>query len=89
MFQMCGVFAEFERGILSESLKAELRRAGSEGKVLAGLQNVSNIREILEDKAKGMTGLGTGAGGLNIREAIFQQCDGIEDALADIKDNFE
>ena len=33
----------------------------------------------------GMTGLGTGAGGLKIREAIFQQCDGIEDALADIK----
>ena len=32
----------------------------------------------------GMTGLGTGAGGLNIREAIFQQCDGIEDALVDI-----
>ena len=33
----------------------------------------------------GMTGLGTGAGGLNIREAIFQQCDGIEDALFDIR----
>lgn len=32
----------------------------------------------------GMTGLGTGAGGLNVREAIFQQCDGIEDALADL-----
>lgn len=32
----------------------------------------------------GMTGLGTGAGGLKIREAIFQQCDGIEDALADL-----
>ena len=34
----------------------------------------------------GMTGLGTGAGGLKIREAIFQQCDGIEDALVDISD---
>ena len=34
----------------------------------------------------GMTGLGTGAGGLNIREAIFQQCDGIEDAMIDIID---
>ena len=32
----------------------------------------------------GMTGLATGAGGLNIREAIFQQCDGIEDAFTDI-----
>ena len=35
----------------------------------------------------GMTGLGTGAGGLNIRKAIFQQCDGIEDALTDLRTN--
>ena len=34
----------------------------------------------------GMTGLGTGAGGLEIRKAIFQQCDGIEDALVDIEE---
>lgn len=34
----------------------------------------------------GMTGLGTGAGGLNIREALIQQCEGIEDALQDVKD---
>ena len=32
----------------------------------------------------GMTGLGTGAGGLNYNEAVIQQCDGIEDALQDI-----
>ena len=32
----------------------------------------------------GMTGLGTGAGALDIRHAIKQQCDGIEDALYDI-----
>lgn len=36
-------------------------------------------------KCLGMTGLGTGAGGLDIRDAVFQQCDGIEDALYDIK----
>lgn len=35
-------------------------------------------------KSLGMTGLGTGAGGLNHYEAIVQQCDGIEDALQDI-----
>jgi O-acetyl-ADP-ribose deacetylase (regulator of RNase III) len=35
-------------------------------------------------KKLGMTGLGTGAGGLNYRDAIIQQCDGIEDALQDI-----
>ena len=32
----------------------------------------------------GMTGLGTGAGGLDHHDAIIQQCDGIEDALQDI-----
>jgi len=37
-------------------------------------------------KCLGMTGLGTGAGGLDRRKAIFEQCDGIEDALADISD---
>ena len=33
-----------------------------------------------------MTGLGTGAGGLNHHEAMIQQCDGIEDALEDIRE---
>lgn len=32
----------------------------------------------------GMTGLGTGAGGLDHSSAIIQQCDGIEDALSDL-----
>ena len=32
----------------------------------------------------GMTGLGTGAGGLDHLSATIQQCDGIEDALQDI-----
>ena len=31
-----------------------------------------------------MTGLETGAGGLNHHEAMIQPCDGIEDALKDI-----
>ncbi|MGB2490254.1 MAG: macro domain-containing protein [Candidatus Puniceispirillaceae bacterium] len=33
----------------------------------------------------GMTGLGTGAGGLSVRDAVRNQCDGIEDALNDIR----
>ena len=37
-------------------------------------------------KSLGMTGLGTGAGGLNHHEAMIQQCDGIEDALEDIRE---
>ena len=34
MFQMCGVFAEFERSILQERVKAGLERARAEGKKL-------------------------------------------------------
>ena len=37
MFQMLGVFAEFERSIIQERVRAGLRRAVSEGKKLAGL----------------------------------------------------
>ena len=33
----------------------------------------------------GMTGLGTGVGGLDIRKSIRHQCDGIEDALFDLR----
>lgn len=34
MFQMCGVFAEFEREMISERVKAGLERARAEGKTL-------------------------------------------------------
>jgi len=55
MFQMCGVFAEFERGILSERVKAGLNRAKSEGKLLGRPMKVANIKKILEDRQRGMT----------------------------------
>ena len=34
MFQMCGVFAEFERAMIQERVKAGLERAKAQGKVL-------------------------------------------------------
>ena len=55
MFQMCGVFAEFERGILSERVKAGLNRARGEGKVLGRPFKVANIKAILKDRDKGKT----------------------------------
>ena len=55
MFQMCGVFAEFERSILSERVRAGLNRAREEGKVLGRPIKVANVKKILEDKANGMT----------------------------------
>ena len=55
MFQMCGVFAEFERSILSERVKAGLTRAREEGKVLGRPIKFANVKKILEDKVNGMT----------------------------------
>lgn len=55
MFQMCGVFAEFERGMLSERVKAGLNRARQEGKVLGRPFKVVNVRKILEARKQGKT----------------------------------
>jgi len=55
MFQMCGVFAEFERGILSERVKAGLNRAKEEGKVLGRPIKAANISKIFEDRNSGKT----------------------------------
>lgn len=55
MFQMCGVFAEFERGMLSERVKAGLSRAKAQGKILGRPIRIVNIRKILEGREKGKT----------------------------------
>lgn len=55
MFQMCGVFAEFEREILSERVKAGLNRAREEGKVLGRPYKAVNIKRMLEDRNNGDT----------------------------------
>ena len=55
MFQMCGVFAEFERGILSERVKAGLNRARADGKTLGRPLKIANIKAILQDREKGKT----------------------------------
>ena len=53
MFQMCGVFAEFERGILSERVKAGLTRARQQGKTLGRPIIVANIKKIVQDRESG------------------------------------
>lgn len=53
LFQMCGVFAEFERDILSQRVKAGLNRARAEGKKLGRPVKIANIKEILRDRNKG------------------------------------
>ncbi len=69
MFQMCGVFAEFERSMLVERTKAGLARARAQGKTL-GRPRVSTAieRKVLKARGKGLgikriarqLGVGTG-----------------------------
>ena len=55
MFQMCGVFAEFERGILSERVKAGLNRAKQQGKTLGRPVKLTNVKKLLEARQRGRT----------------------------------
>jgi len=61
MFQMMGVFAEFERSMISERVKAGLARAKSNGKQL-GRPKVSTDQEasILKLRSRGMGMLAIG-----------------------------
>jgi DNA invertase Pin-like site-specific DNA recombinase len=79
MFQMLGVFAEFERSMIQERVRCGLARARANGKQL-GRPSISEEKRglILELKAKGMgirkiaTQLKTGVG--TIRNVLMQQC---------------
>lgn len=44
MFRMMGVFAEFERSMMVERVKAGLKRARAEGKTWVGLALVLRLR---------------------------------------------
>ena len=56
MFQMVGVFAEFERAMIQERVNAGLARARAEGKAL-GRPKLDDevVAKVLEDRAKGMS----------------------------------
>jgi len=54
MFQMCGVFAEFERAMIQERVKAGLARAKAQGKVLGRPKVTRDIElAVLAARAKG------------------------------------
>lgn len=55
MFQMTGVFAEFERSMIRERVKAGLNRAKERGKVLGRPAIPLDINSILEDSRAGMS----------------------------------
>ncbi len=69
LFQMCGVFAEFERGMIQERVRAGLARARAEGKTLGRPQlEDAKKRAIHKARSKGTpikkiaTRLGVSAG---------------------------
>ena len=73
MFQMCGVFAEFERAMIQERVKSGLARAKAQGKVL-GRPRVSIETETAVRKArKDGTGIKTIAKQLGIGVGTVQR----------------
>ena len=77
MFQMMGVFAEFERSMISERVKSGLARAKSNGKIL-GRPKVSREREAkirkLRSKGMGILRIGKelGVGTSTVQRVISQ-----------------
>ena len=54
MFQMCGVFAEFERAMIQERVKAGLARARAQGKTLGRPKVKGSVEKaVLSARAKG------------------------------------
>ncbi len=55
LFQMCGVFAEFERSMIQERVKAGLARARAQGKKLGRPRVAASIeRKVRTHRTKGM-----------------------------------
>lgn len=55
MFQMMGVFAEFERALIAERVRAGMQRAKREGKSI-GRPQLADAKRALVERHKGMSG---------------------------------
>jgi DNA invertase Pin-like site-specific DNA recombinase len=66
MFQMCGVFAEFERGMISERVNAGLSRAKAEGKVLGRPKSSGDV----EGRIRELRDSGNGMGKVKIAKTL-------------------
>jgi DNA invertase Pin-like site-specific DNA recombinase len=78
MFQMMGVFAEFERSMISERVKSGLARAKSNGKTLGRPKVSEKVEEqiiALRSKGKGILAIGKalGIGTSTVQRVISQQ----------------
>ena len=55
LYQMCGVFAEFERGMISERVRAGLERSRAEGKVLGRPLVQIDTLQLVQQRAQGLS----------------------------------
>lgn len=74
MFQMCGVFAEFERSIIQQRVRAGLARAKSEGKKLGRPRIPTDIElQILDELRSGEIGIRHIARKNNVGVSVVQR----------------
>ena len=73
MFQMCGVFAEFERAMIQERVRAGLRRARSNGKVLGRPKVGRDVERAILSARKRGTGIRKIASELGIGASVVQR----------------
>ena len=73
MFQLCGVFAELERSIIQERVKAGLERARAKGKILGRPRTDQNTEAKIRDLAAQGMGKGKIARTLGIGVSVAQR----------------
>jgi DNA invertase Pin-like site-specific DNA recombinase len=73
MFQMCGVFAEFERAMIQERVQAGLARARAQGKTLGRPRVSADVEARVRDLRAQGTGIKTIARNLGIGVSTVQR----------------
>ena len=73
MFQMCGVFAEFERAMIQERVKAGLARARSQGKTLGRPRTSATVEQKVREARQQGKGIKKIAAELKIGVSVVQR----------------
>jgi len=73
MFQMCGVFAEFERAMIQERVKAGLDRARANGKTLGRPRVPASVERAIKKARRSGKGMRKIARELNVGVSVVQR----------------
>jgi DNA invertase Pin-like site-specific DNA recombinase len=73
MFQMMGVFAEFERAIIAERVRAGLRRAKGEGKQLGRPRIAADLEKRIREALKAGESIRGAAGKFGVNPSTIQR----------------